>query len=166
MAWKPGEKFVKTSRGRVVYDRKLHPFSFRDVDRIVGSIVNLPRAFDVDPNSDTYVKNTIENLQLYLNSLKVEEEDFDVDFMDSIFEFFLDILGLVAPEWMLDVLRLMYSVSPRFPGEEVDPARLVEMVDDFDSIVGSAIGLGSDIATGLTQDDDTKLLEDNTDGGG
>lgn len=164
MAWKPGEKFTKTSMGRVVYNREKHFFSFRDIDRIVASILSANRVFYVDPNGDVYVENIIKNLQNYLQSLNLEEEDVDFDFMDSIFDFLVDLLGLVAPEWVTDLLKLMYATKPKYPGEEIPMERILELREDLDSVIGNVVDLGVDIALEITDDDDTLLLEDKSDG--
>lgn len=41
-------KWARTSRGRVVYDRKLHPFSDRDVERITQRFVDDNQGFMED----------------------------------------------------------------------------------------------------------------------
>lgn len=132
--------FHTTFKGRVVYNRPTHFYTFRDVDRIIAELTDskrIPYKFkrgempdDFNPNSIEFIENCIKNLNEYLTNV-TQSDEISKDFMDQVFDFFISILELFVPEWITTILKVLYRLSPKNPEDEISDSDIEQAIEDI-----------------------------------
>lgn len=91
------DKTVRTTKGKVVYKRKSHRFTYDDIMRMLRYIQN---NYPFDFNQKQFIINFL-----------LESEVLD-EIQETVWAWFINILSQVMPQWFIDLVNWVYLNIP------------------------------------------------------